>query len=539
MNNKFKIIINILKIAFFISLVYIFSMENIETYEYYNDVAIEKVNKIISHNDIILLREVENTQRLLESTYIRVIPELEQSIVFNKLNFNTNPIIYKIPKQLVGNIFGLGNEESYYKMKKEIGLSTYVQKYFNNMQYLFNRDNKNVLTRTTINSISMFIEDKYIYTYPYEYFEEDDNKYQEKINQYTEEYIEGVYSENKLHIKELHKNSDGEYIFSLLRPIYYFENPIGFISIDFNYFASGIFKKDMLTSYVYNEDNKLVTTDSENLTELHLQNEVEYYLKSDELDKTSILLKYNEESTYYKDKKIYFINYLDDYDLTVVNVIEAKNIFGVFLEILILSALIAFLTGKVITSFFNNKNLKTEINKAMIEIEKQNIKIEESIKNDLSTNTLSKYEMERVLDREILDYNTSNPFTLAICDIDDIKNINEKYGYFGGDEVLKQVINIINENLKVNDTVSKWNGHQILILLRDTKQEEGFMVIEDIRQKISQTPFILYSEEEIVTVSFGVIEHTEKMIKNKTIKALDDSLYKAKQNGKNQTVLFK
>jgi diguanylate cyclase (GGDEF)-like protein len=132
-------------------------------------------------------------------------------------------------------------------------------------------------------------------------------------------------------------------------------------------------------------------------------------------------------------------------------------------------------------------------------------------------------------------------FSLAIFDIDDFKLLNDTEGHPAGDSVLKELSRIARECLRANDVLCRFGGEEFAILMPQTHKDEAFIVTERIRNSIKES--LVYRFKKFprpgITVSIGLASFPEdgKSV-NELIKNTDIALYKAKESGKDRTVLF-
>ena len=125
---------------------------------------------------------------------------------------------------------------------------------------------------------------------------------------------------------------------------------------------------------------------------------------------------------------------------------------------------------------------------------------------------------------------------VAMIDIDKFKNVNDTYGHDVGDIAIKEVAKILNSNLRESDVISRFGGEEFCILLEDIDEENTKKLFEKIR--------IIFEENEIVfpdfilkyTVSTGICYGLSKNF-DELIKASDEALYDAKENGRNRVTL--
>ena len=119
---------------------------------------------------------------------------------------------------------------------------------------------------------------------------------------------------------------------------------------------------------------------------------------------------------------------------------------------------------------------------------------------------------------------------IAIIDIDFFKKINDTYGHLCGDYVLKEVAYLILENFRKTDMVFRYGGEEFVVLMTETSLENSLIPLERLRKTIENNNFIFIS----IGAETNHTESTEEFLNN-----ADKALYQAKQNGRNQTVLFK
>ncbi|MEA3554125.1 MAG: GGDEF domain-containing protein [Campylobacterota bacterium] len=126
---------------------------------------------------------------------------------------------------------------------------------------------------------------------------------------------------------------------------------------------------------------------------------------------------------------------------------------------------------------------------------------------------------------------TSKPLSLIMIDIDDFKKVNDTYGHQKGDEVLKNIGQLLNSNVREMDTAARYGGEELAIIMPDTLLNQAFDISDRIRDKISKLDFNGFG----VTVSMG-ISQTNNSINTveKLVGTADESLYRAKHSGKNK-----
>lgn len=131
---------------------------------------------------------------------------------------------------------------------------------------------------------------------------------------------------------------------------------------------------------------------------------------------------------------------------------------------------------------------------------------------------------------------TGRCFTVLMLDADYFKKVNDRHGHQVGDEVLKQLAQLMLHNVRSTDVVARYGGEEFVVLLPDTADEQvGLRVAEKIRAAVGASVFPVAGK---LTVSVGV---ALAQVSDDTCKAVvhraDEALYEAKGAGRNR-VLF-
>ncbi len=160
---------------------------------------------------------------------------------------------------------------------------------------------------------------------------------------------------------------------------------------------------------------------------------------------------------------------------------------------------------------------------------------------DELTNLFNRREFMVRLEQDLLRSRRSNkPFSLIMADIDKFKNVNDSYGHTTGDMVLRELAQIFMTITRDIDIVARYGGEEFIFLLPGIPDEIAFQVAERIRKAVEQLPLHINKQESFhVSISMG-ISCFPKCAQNESslIENADKALYIAKNNGRNQTVVF-
>lgn len=130
------------------------------------------------------------------------------------------------------------------------------------------------------------------------------------------------------------------------------------------------------------------------------------------------------------------------------------------------------------------------------------------------------------------------PLTLVLTDIDDFKDINDRWGHPTGDEVLKAFAETLQASVREIDLAGRWGGEEFAILLPGTDSSGGYDLAERVRRRLVRRKFLAPDGERIrVTASFGVASFPQARTQDQLVAASDGALYEAKRSGKNRVAV--
>jgi diguanylate cyclase (GGDEF)-like protein len=131
------------------------------------------------------------------------------------------------------------------------------------------------------------------------------------------------------------------------------------------------------------------------------------------------------------------------------------------------------------------------------------------------------------------------PLTVAMADIDLLKEINASYGRGGGDRVLKDVAGVLADALRMPDKVGRYGGEEFLIVLPHTSLVQGKKIVERIRNSVSKWDFEVGSKKIRMTISIGVAQYKVGEDLEQLMSHASKALQEAKQGGRNKVVASK
>jgi len=129
--------------------------------------------------------------------------------------------------------------------------------------------------------------------------------------------------------------------------------------------------------------------------------------------------------------------------------------------------------------------------------------------------------------------------SFLMIDADHFKMVNDQYGHLTGDLVLKEIANIIQENVREIDIVGRFGGEEFCVILPDTLLEGSQVVAERIRKSAHKRLIKAYDSTLHVTLSIGLAVYpTDGKVLEELMDKADWALYRAKSQGRNCVVAF-
>lgn len=128
-------------------------------------------------------------------------------------------------------------------------------------------------------------------------------------------------------------------------------------------------------------------------------------------------------------------------------------------------------------------------------------------------------------------------FSIAMLDMDHLKQINDNHGHLAGDQALREVSRACRENIRANDVFARYGGDEFILLFPGTDVEEAGRSLERVLQVINA--LTLEHEGRVIgpRVSIGMHSYGADCNTLDAILAKADlALYKAKQQGRNRLV---
>ena len=186
-------------------------------------------------------------------------------------------------------------------------------------------------------------------------------------------------------------------------------------------------------------------------------------------------------------------------------------------------------------------HIAKEVERANVEIAhlRQKVKLlEESSNKDPLTKTLNRRALTNYLHTLCSKEIHTHDIHLLMLDIDNFKQINDKYGHIAGDKILIFIARILTKILREGDKVFRYGGEEFVIILNRIEENNCTKIAHRILELISGNTLVYKGETIRVTVSIGGTKFRPSDTPDEILNRADKALYEAKHAGKNRFVIY-
>ena len=126
---------------------------------------------------------------------------------------------------------------------------------------------------------------------------------------------------------------------------------------------------------------------------------------------------------------------------------------------------------------------------------------------------------------------------IVMADVDNFKQINDRYGHDAGDKVLICISNIM-EDVCRRHKVIRWGGEEFMIVLFSVTKEEAFEISENVRKEVEAFPFFYNGKRYFCSITLGITHYDDSRSVDSNIVRADQALYYGKKHGKNRSIWY-
>jgi diguanylate cyclase (GGDEF)-like protein len=162
-----------------------------------------------------------------------------------------------------------------------------------------------------------------------------------------------------------------------------------------------------------------------------------------------------------------------------------------------------------------------------------NVELNRLATTDSLTGAWNRRYFEQAAAYEIARYDRYGEARLALLlfDLDHFKRINDQHGHPVGDQVLVELTQRVRHRLRASDILARWGGEEFVVLLPHCDREQAVSLAEKLRHLIAAEPF---PAAGALTASFGVAPYRAEETLATWIQRVDEALYAAKADGRDQ-----
>lgn len=179
--------------------------------------------------------------------------------------------------------------------------------------------------------------------------------------------------------------------------------------------------------------------------------------------------------------------------------------------------------------------LNTENQDLLARLRLQSAILEQQATEDALTGIGNRRYFDTQLDRELSrSREFDRSISVALADIDNFKEINDRNSHRVGDEVLIAVASILRATLRDSDVYARYGGEEFAFIFPEAESEQAKRLAESVRQAIEEYCWENLATGLSVTASIGLITRIGSVTSTQIVSAADSLLYVAKHAGKNQ-----
>jgi len=184
---------------------------------------------------------------------------------------------------------------------------------------------------------------------------------------------------------------------------------------------------------------------------------------------------------------------------------------------------------------------KQEIAAQNEELSEANARLELIAITDQLTGAYNRRYIMREIEQELaISIRHGLPLSIIMIDIDHFKNVNDTHGHQVGDEVLKEIVQVLSSSIRTSDLLGRYGGEEFIVIAPLTGLQETLILAERLRETASKWPFETTYGFLKLTISLGVATYDGKSeaypssLLDQLLAQADAEMYKAKALGRNR-----
>jgi len=170
-------------------------------------------------------------------------------------------------------------------------------------------------------------------------------------------------------------------------------------------------------------------------------------------------------------------------------------------------------------------------------LEQELSQVSEKVREDQLTQALNRRGLEETFAVELARCSRKQQsLCIALLDIDNFKQLNDRFGHQTGDDALVHLVAVIRETVRPSDSVARFGGEEFVIVLPEAGLDEAMTITSRVQRALTRRFFLANNERMLITFSAGVALHDGSETRDAIIARADAALYQAKRAGKNRVI---
>jgi diguanylate cyclase (GGDEF)-like protein len=188
---------------------------------------------------------------------------------------------------------------------------------------------------------------------------------------------------------------------------------------------------------------------------------------------------------------------------------------------------------------FNAEELQVRVRagRRISELEQQ-LRLKAS--HDALTGIYNRGALLEILEKELVRHaRDARPVSIIFGDLDHFKRINDEHGHLAGDAVLREVSRRVGAVLRPYDSLGRYGGEELMIVLPSCDRDGALEVAERVRAVVAAQPVATAfgAIPSALSIGVAVAEGGAAVSSQKLIQLADEALYRAKLAGRNRVEL--
>jgi diguanylate cyclase (GGDEF)-like protein len=180
------------------------------------------------------------------------------------------------------------------------------------------------------------------------------------------------------------------------------------------------------------------------------------------------------------------------------------------------------------------QRISTQLEQRNQQLDKLNRQINDIAIHDKLTGLYNRHFIVDQLERQYGSYvRYGNACSIVMIDIDNFKQVNDRYGHIVGDDVLVAFSRLMESMVRQGDYIGRYGGEEFLLVLPMTDVAEALQLAQRIRTRLAAGPLVDEPVKQTVTASFGVAQIGSGESIDDWLLRVDKALYSAKAHGRN------